>query len=127
VLEVEGEPSRLIDAWQGAALAVIVDAVRSGRAAGSLMRFDAGAAPLPVAVSAASTHALGLGEAIELGRALGRLPRRLVVYAIEGACFEAGSDLSPAVSDAVERGADAVLAELGSSDPVAGNSLESLE
>jgi hypothetical protein len=35
-------------------------------------------------------------------RALGRLPRRLDVYAIEGASFTAGDRLSPAVARAVD-------------------------
>ena len=47
VMELEGEPSRLIDAWQGARLVVVVDAVKSGAAEGAVMRFDATAEPLP--------------------------------------------------------------------------------
>ena len=50
----------------------------------------------------ASTHALGLAEAIELARALDRLPARLELYGIEGARFEAGAGLTPAVAPAVE-------------------------
>ena len=37
VMELEGEPARLIDAWQGAALVVVVDAVKSGAAEGSVI------------------------------------------------------------------------------------------
>jgi len=60
-----------------------------------------GAATLPRHAFGLSTHGLGLAEAIELARALGALPPRCVVYAIEGASFEAGAPLTPAVSDAV--------------------------
>ena len=35
VMELEGEPARLIDAWQGAGLAVVVDAVKTGAPAGN--------------------------------------------------------------------------------------------
>jgi hydrogenase maturation protease len=66
-------------------------------------RFDATDRPLPVELGSASTHALGLAAAIELARELGRLPRRLVVYGIEGERFELGEGLTPAVGDAVER------------------------
>ena len=112
VLEVEGEPTRLIEMWQDADAVVVVDAVRSGAPAGTVSRFDAAAAPLPVSAGAGSTHALGLGEAIELARTLDRLPARLVVYAIEGGRFEAGAGVSAPVAAAVDRVAGAVLAEV---------------
>jgi hydrogenase maturation protease len=111
VMELEGEPARLIDAWQGAQLAVVVDAVSSGAPEGTVMRFDAGADSLPPSVSASSTHALGLGDAIELARALNRLPERLIVFGIEAAGFVAGSELSPAVAAAIKPAAEAVLRE----------------
>jgi hydrogenase maturation protease len=40
---------------------------------------------------------------VELARALGRLPPRLVFFGIEGACFDAGETLTPAVAAAVEQ------------------------
>jgi hydrogenase maturation protease len=111
VIELEGEPSRLIDAWHGARLAVVADAVKSGAAVGSVLRFDASADPLPPSLSVTSTHALGLGDAIEIARSLDLLPPRLIVYAIEGARFEAGAELSPAVAAAVEPVAEGVVRE----------------
>ena len=111
VMELEGEPARLIDAWQGSHLTVVVDAVKTGAAQGTVIRIDATADPLPPSVSASSTHALGLGEAIEIARALDRLPRHLIVFGIEGTRFAAGSGLSPAVAAAIEPAAEAVLRE----------------
>ncbi len=114
VLELDGEPSRLLDAWAEADVAVVIDASSSsGAAAGSVRRFDAGATPLPVGVGATSTHSLGLADAVELGRALGRLPGRLTVYAIEGRSF--GPDAAPtAVLEAtVASVAEQVIAEVG--------------
>ncbi len=114
VIELEGEPARLIDAWQGAGLAVVVDAVCSGAHPGAVTRFDATADPLPASVSASSTHALGLGEAIEIARALDHLPERLIVLGVEGARFEPGSSLSPGVAAAIDPVAAAVLREVNS-------------
>ena len=57
-----------------------------------------------------STHAFGVADAVELARALGRLPGRLDVYAIEGASFTAGDSLSPEV----ERAVDDLATALGS-------------
>jgi hydrogenase maturation protease len=112
VRELEGEPVDLIEAWEGAELALVADAVSSGGAPGEVHRIEASAEPLPAALAGPSTHALGLAEAVELGRALERLPRRLVVYGIEAARFEAGAAPGAAVRAAAERVAAAALEEL---------------
>ena len=112
LVECEQEPSRLIDECDGAAAALVVDAVESGAAPGTLHRFDASAHPVPARLFRSSTHAFGVGEAIELARALGRLPARVIVYGIEGATFAAGEGLTEPVAAAVERVADAVLADV---------------
>ncbi len=97
------DPASLMEAWSGAAEAVVVDAVQSGAAPGTIHRIDAVAAPLPARFRTVTSHGLGLAEAIELARALGRLPRRLDVIGIEGQDFSAGAGLSTAVADAVAR------------------------
>jgi hydrogenase maturation protease len=112
VVGCELEPSRLIDAWRGARVALVVDAVRSGAEPGTLYRFDAGEGPIPASVFRSSTHAFGVGEAVELSRALGTLPGRVVLYGVEGAEFGAGEGLTVAVAAAVEPAAEAVLEEL---------------
>jgi hydrogenase maturation protease len=109
--EHEGDPLALLEAWEGAATAVVIDAVRSGAVPGTVHRFEAGDAALPARLRrSTSTHAVGLAEAIELARALDRLPPRLIVYGIEGERFTAGAELSPAVAAAVEVVAAAVVA-----------------
>jgi len=91
---------------------VLVDTVRSGAAPGTIHRVEVTDRPIPASLrSSSSTHAVGVGQAIELARALGRLPTRPVVYGIEGASFDAGAALSGDVAAAVVRVADAVLDE----------------
>ena len=102
VATCEQEPSRLLDAWAGADLALVVDAVAAGAEPGTVHRFDASERAVPSSVFRGSTHAFGVGEVIELARALGRLPGRVIVYGVEGAEFAAGDGLSPAVAAAVE-------------------------
>jgi hydrogenase maturation protease len=112
VRELEGEGVGLLDLWTGARAVVLVDSVRSGDAPGTVHRVDATGGPLPAGLRAStSTHAVGVAEAIELARALGRLPDRLVVYGIEGGRFDTGAELSPGVAAAIDRVADAVLSE----------------
>jgi hydrogenase maturation protease len=112
-IEEEGEPVALIDTFAGRDTVVLVDAVRSGSAPGTVHRADVSDRSLPSALlGSTSTHAIGLGEAIELARALGRLPRRIVVFGVEGARFDAGAALSPDVAAAVPRLVESVAAEL---------------
>ena len=112
VIEHEGEPTSLLEEWQGAALAVVVDATSGGGRPGEVRVMDATGGPLPAQFTGTSTHAFGLAEAIELGRALGRLPGRLVVVGVEGESFEAGAEPSAAVGAALDAAADEVLSLL---------------
>jgi hydrogenase maturation protease len=112
VVECEQEPSRLLDAWGDADLALVVDACASGEPLGAVHRFDVSGEPLPARVFRSSTHAFGVGDAVELARALGRLPRHVVVYGVEGGQFAAGAALSPEVESAVEQVAEEVIREL---------------
>ena len=108
----EEEPSRVLDAFDDAEVVFVVDAVSTGAPAGTLHRFDASDAPVPSRELRSSTHALGIGEALELARALGRLPRRTVVFGVEGSEFNAGEGLTPAVREGVSRATERVLEEV---------------
>ncbi|HEY7708160.1 MAG TPA: hydrogenase maturation protease [Gaiellaceae bacterium] len=113
VKALEGEPVSLVDAWDGAEDVFVVDAVRSGSPPGTVHRLDATEEPLPATLSAASTHTLGIGEAIELARALGRLPGRIVLYGIEAESIAAGASLTPPVEKAVDEVVERLLEEVG--------------
>jgi hydrogenase maturation protease len=101
VAEHDGEATGLLARLDGAAAAYLIDACASGAPPGTVRRFDAGAAALPQSLFSLSTHGFGLAEAVELARALGQLPARCIVYAIEGECFDLGAPLSPRASAAV--------------------------
>ena len=106
------EPTELLDAWQGRDAVVLVDTMSSGARPGTIRRFDASSEPLPARLrGSASTHAFGLVEAIELARTLDRLPRQLIVFAVEGQTFEAGTALSDEVQAVAPALACAVLRE----------------
>jgi hydrogenase maturation protease len=112
LLEREGEPTALIDAWDGATRLWLVDAVSSGAEPGTLHRLDASAHELPAGLFRRSTHHVGVAEAVELARALGRLPAATVVFGIEGGSFEIGDELTPAVVRGVEQASEAVRMEV---------------
>jgi hydrogenase maturation protease len=113
VLDCADEPTRLLDLWDGLDTVVVVDALRGGAPPGTLHRIDAEDGPLPRDVRLASTHAMGIADALELGRALGRAPRRVVVLGVEAASFGMGEEMTPAVAAAIDELVASVLGELG--------------
>ena len=110
------DPTSVLDVWAGHDPVVVVDAVRSGAQAGTVHWLETGPAAPPVSTGTwrhtgpGGTHAVGLAEMVELGRALGRLPTRLVVVGIEAERFDHGAPLTPRVAAAVPVAAARVCA-----------------
>jgi hydrogenase maturation protease len=111
----DGEPLRLIEAWRGASLAVVVDAVRAEPPSpGRLHRFEL-YRPGPATANGVSSHGMGLDEAIRLALALERMPARLILHAVEVADVSQGIGLTPAVAAATNALVSAVLGDLAAS------------
>ena len=108
VTESKGEVSELIQYFQESPYLIVIDALSSGIKAGAWRSFEAHREALPADSFQVSTHGFGLHEAIELARAMGRLPKSLIVYGIEGKDFSPGTGLSPEV----EKGAKGLLREI---------------
>ena len=117
ILEEEGEPGTLIEGFVLVKEALVIDAVNGGGEPGELYRFDATHEALPAELFRASTHALGVADAVELARELDRLPERIAVYGIEGESFETGEGLSPAVEATVAKLVGELHEELGGGEP----------
>jgi len=98
---LNGEATEIMEAWSGAESVILVDAVVTGARAGTVHAWD-GRDLKASPISSASTHGLGVGEAIELGRTLGRLPGKIQIYGIEATQFAAGTTASPDVEQAAE-------------------------
>jgi hydrogenase maturation protease len=99
-VEHSGEGTSLMEAWSGAETVFIVDAALSGAPPGTVHRFDATRDTLPKDLFHYSSHLFAVAEAVEMARILGRLPKLLIVYGIEGETFDFGEGLSPAVERA---------------------------
>ena len=104
-----GEAVSLVEAWEDTADVVVIDAVVTGRPAGTIQVWEGEIPSLDVRSS--STHGLGVGEAVRLASALGRLPARLRIFGIEGARFDVGTGPSFEVLEAVEQVAGRLAAE----------------
>ena len=100
IVEGREDSMAIVNAWEDAELAVIIDAAFSSASPGSIHRLEVGDQPLSKDIARCSSHGLGLAEAVELGKVLKRLPARLVIYAAEASSFEVGTALSPQVSAA---------------------------
>ena len=125
VTEESGEGTALLEAWKGARAVIVVDAVHSGAPPGTIHRLDACAKEIPRQFFHYSTHAFGVREAVQLGRAMNQLPPRLIVNGIEGKNFGAGVGLSTEVEQASIAVAARVLDEvrtLNEGDPSCTNS-----
>jgi hydrogenase maturation protease len=110
---VDADPARLVSLWQGTALTIVIDAARAVPARpGRVHRAELGRRRLYCGAATASSHGLGLYDALGLGAALERLPGRLVVYAIEAGDTGFGAGLSPPVRAAVRAVADSVRRDL---------------
>lgn len=107
-----GEGTSLMDAWEGRGRVIVIDAVESGAAPGTIHRIDAAEREVPTEFFHYSTHAFSVAEAVEMARVLGRLPRRLVLYGVEGGSFAAGEGLSAPVAAAAGELAGKILEEL---------------
>lgn len=112
LLDCADEPTRLLDLWAGLDSVIVVDAVRSAAPPGTLHRIEVDGGSLPRDLRLASTHAMGIVDALELGRALGRAPRRLVVLGVEGASFGMGDEMTPEVAQAIDVVVECVVEEL---------------
>lgn len=112
--EQSGEVAALLAAFEQAGpnrTVILADAVQSGAQPGTVICWDASEKPLPRESFHRSVHGLGVAEAVELARVLGRLPNRLLIYGIEGASFEAGAAPCPQVLAGVEEAVRRILEE----------------
>lgn len=108
-IENGGDMPQLLEDWKHRRV-ILIDALMDDcRPAGTLLRFDGLRQAIPASLCQTSSHGLNLGEAIELGRILGALPRQLTVYAICGADFGTGTPLSPSVRATADTIAQEVL------------------
>ena len=109
------DPLDLLGLWDGAAMVVVVDAVRSGAAPGTVhvVELGPGGAADHDRSAATSTHGIGLAGVLRLARAVGSGPDRVVVVGVEGENFARGTGLSPAVETAVPEAVRRVVELIG--------------
>lgn len=112
VVEAAGVDTDLIDLWQGAGRVILVDAVVSGAAPGTVHCFDLSHDGLPETHAFCSTHALDLAAVVELARVLDRLPPELWVFGVEASDFTHGHAVGAAVLRGLHDCVETIIAAL---------------
>jgi hydrogenase maturation protease len=113
MVELDGEPVRMMQTWGDADVVWVVDAVAPDGSPGRIHELH-GTSSVPDGrwSGVGGGHALGVVEAVELASALGRMPAELHVLGVEGDTFEPGEGLSPAVAAAVPAAAARLAAAI---------------
>lgn len=101
VIEHSGDGASLMETWKDVEAVILIDAVSSGTTPGSIYRMESTSRPLPANLFQNSTHAFSLPHAVEMSRALGILPSTVIIFGIEGKTFQAGTELSSGVNEAL--------------------------
>ena len=114
VIARSGDMLALIEDWADCDAVVLIDAAALVSRPGTIHRIDLVSDELPRDLSLSSTHAFSMADAIGLARTLRMLPPWVIVYAIEGACFEPGAAMTAEVAAAVAEVADRVMDDLQS-------------
>jgi hydrogenase maturation protease len=112
VLEAEGDGLALLDLMEGADQVVLIDAVKGVGQPGATVRLDLSVESRWGTLAPCSTHAMGIAEAIDLARVLGRLPKQVILYGIEVEFLESGAALSESVCGGLDRVIEQVLKDI---------------
>jgi hydrogenase maturation protease len=112
VVARSGDMLSLIDDWAAFDAVFCIDAAAPIDMPGRVHRFDLRTGALPREIALTSSHAFGLAEAVELSRVLGLALPRIIVYAVEGHCFDPGAAMTPEVTAAAGLVADRLIDEI---------------
>jgi hydrogenase maturation protease len=91
----------LLGRWDRADLAIVIDAMRSGEAPGTVRVLELTGTAVGSSPGVTSTHGISLSGVLRLAQVIDQAPGRVVVVGIEGDDFGRGLGLSPAVTAAI--------------------------
>lgn len=99
----------LLPYFEGRSHVLIIDAVKTGSAPGTIIRIED---PPAYFSSKTSPHQIGLADVLGIAAITGDLPRNITLFGIEPKQLSTGLDLSAEVSRNLNRLVDTVAAEL---------------
>lgn len=96
VIKSSGDITDLLDVFSSHRRVVVLDAMETEDLV-PIKKWNVKEESLPASLSGTSSHVLGVGEAIELSRALDKIPDELIVIGVKGVNFQLGEELSLAM------------------------------
>lgn len=90
---------------------IVVDAIETGQAAGTLVRLEGEQVPVALETKL-SPHQMGLKDLLAVARLMGQLPERVVLIGVQPDCLEMGVELSTAVAARLDELVGLVRSEL---------------
>lgn len=90
---------------------IIIDAIKSGHAPGTVVRVEGEDVPARFRTRI-SPHQLGLSDLLATAKISGNMPKNLILFGIEPKSMDLTLDLSPEVRDSLHRLLEVVVEEL---------------
>ncbi len=112
VILSNGDGASLMDYFKRYDNVFMVDAAKTGNKPGNLNIFNVSHKSLPKDIFLPSTHQFGITEAIETARVLNTLPKKLIIYTIEGKNFNYGLEISKEVTKASDEVIKKIITEV---------------
>lgn len=116
VVEAEGDGLAILDLMEGIDHVILIDAVQGEGRPGTTVRLDLSTETRWGALIPCSTHAIGIADAIDLARTLGRLPKQIILYGIEIESVDSGVSLSGSVREGLDIVVEQVYQEVRGHD-----------
>jgi len=116
VIEAEGDGLALLDLMEGIDRVILIDAVKGEGQPGATVRLDLSTESRWGTVAPCSTHAMGIADAIDLARAMGQLPKQLILFGIQIESVESGAPLSGLVCEGLDQVVERVYQEVRGHD-----------
>lgn len=91
----------LLDFFQGASKALLIDAADMNRKPGTVLRFTPEDLRAQAQEIKFSVHDIGVAEVLELAKALGQSPEEVVIIGIQPKEIDWGTDLTPEVQASI--------------------------
>jgi hydrogenase maturation protease len=101
----------LLPQLEGVEKLLVVDAVETGKVAGTLVRMAGEEIPLALETKV-SPHQMGLKDLLTVASLQGSDPEEMVLWGVQPECLDMAMELSPPVAAQLEPLADRVLLEL---------------
>lgn len=101
----------LLPYLEGVGALVIVDAVETGKAAGTMVRLSGEDVPIAMETKL-SPHQMGMKDLLAVSRLMGHLPEDIVLIGVQPERLEMDTELSASVNDVLPELVNMVISEL---------------